>query len=151
MDIAIENISIEKLDQIVDFNYQIFLGMYENEPYSLDQYQNRLKDKKCFIISASNDGELVGDAVSYIDNDSLYLWIMGVDKNFRRQGIATKLLDHSEEIAKENSLKQVSAKVYDVSPEMKSFLVSRGYELLKIEESVVDKKYNANYYLLKIG
>lgn len=150
MGIAIENISIEKLDQIVDFNYQIFLGMYENEPYSLDQYQNRLKDKKYFILSAMGDNQLLGDAVSYVDSDSLYLWIMGVDKNFRRQGIATKLLDHSEEIAKENSLKQVSAKVYDVSPEMKSFLVSRGYELLKIEESVVDKKYNANYYLLKI-
>lgn len=150
MDIVIENTGTEKLNQIVDFNYQIFLGMYENEPYSLNQYQARLKDKKYFILSAMGDNQLLGDAVSYIDGDSLYLWVMGVDKNFRRQGIATKLLDHSEKIAKENSLQQVSAKVYDVSPEMKSFLVSRGYELLKIEESVVDKKYNANYYLLKI-
>lgn len=151
MDIVIENISREKLDQIVDFNYQIFSGIYENEPYNLDSYQARLKDKKYFILSAMGDNQLLGDAVSYIDSDGLYLWVMGVDKNFRRQGIATRLLDRSEKIAKENNLQQVSAKVYDVSPEMKSCLINRGYELLKIEESAVDKKYNANYYLLKIG
>lgn len=151
MDIVIENISREKLDQIVDLNYQIFLGMYEHEPYSLEQYQARLKDKKYFILSAMGDNQLLGDAVSYVDGYGLYLWVMGVDKNFRRQGIATKLLDHSEKIAKENNLQQVSAKVYDVSPEMKSCLLSRGYELLKTEESTVDKKYNTNYYLLKIG
>lgn len=150
MSVDIQITAIDDLEKIVDFNYQIFLGMYEHEPYSLQEYQARLEDKKCFIISALGYGKLVGDAVSYIDNDSLYLWVMGVDKNFRRQGIATRLLDRTEKIAKENNLRQVSAKVYDVSPEMKNCLVSRGYELLKIEESVVDKKYNANYYLLKI-
>jgi ribosomal protein S18 acetylase RimI-like enzyme len=150
MGIIIENTAIEKLNNIVNFNYQIFLGMYEHEPYNFDQYQARLKDKKYFIISALDDSRLVGDAVSYVDNNSLYLWVMGVDKNFRRQGLATKLLDHSEKIARDNNLLQVSAKVYDVSSEMKICLLNRGYELLKIEESTVDKKYNTNYYLLKI-
>ncbi|MFA6252918.1 MAG: GNAT family N-acetyltransferase [Patescibacteria group bacterium] len=131
-------------------NSRIFAGMYENEPYSLTQYQERLKDKKYFLLRAMIEGQLVGNAVSYVDNNGLYLWVMGVDKNFRRQGIANQLLDHSEKIAKENNLQQVSAKVYDVSPEMKNCLVSRAYELLKIEESKVNKKYNANYYLLKL-
>lgn len=141
---------IRDLEKIVALNSQIFAGMYEHDPYDFEQYQSRLKNKQFFILSAWVNKQLVGDAISYVANDNLYLWIMGVGKNFRQQGIATQLLDHTEKIARENNLLQVSAKVYDVSPEMKSCLIARGYELLKIEESAVNKKYNANYYLLKV-
>lgn len=149
-DLQIILTDIDDLKEIVDLNYQIFLGMYEHEPYNLEKYKDRLKDKKYFILKASVAENLVANAISYIDDDVLYLWIMGVDKNFRRQGVAKKLLDYTEKIAKDNNLDQVTAKVYDVSPEMKNCLLRRNYKLSKIEESKIDKKYNINYYFLKI-
>lgn len=33
------------LTQLAQFNYHIFDGMYENEPYSPEQYKERLKGK----------------------------------------------------------------------------------------------------------
>ena len=138
------------LAEIVDFNYYIFVGMYENKPYNLQQYQERLSNKKHFIFSATVEDKLVGDAISYIDGGNLYLWIMGVDKNFRRQGIAKNLLDKTLQIAQDHNLSKISAKVYDVSPEMKALLLKLGYQLEKVEESKVDSKYNANYYFFKL-
>lgn len=42
--------SIENLEQIVHLNYEIFKGMYEDEPYSLEQYKEKLKDKEPIIF-----------------------------------------------------------------------------------------------------
>lgn len=150
MDIKIIINKGENLAEIVNLNYQIFVGMYENEPYSFDQYQERLEGKNYFVLSALLQDRLVGDAVSYIEGGSLYLWIMGVDKDFRRQGIAKKLLESTKKIAQENNLSQITTKVYDVSPEMKNLLLKIGFKLERVEASEKDSKYNTNYYFFKL-
>jgi hypothetical protein len=48
--------SLEDLKGIVELNTKIFKGMYEREPYTLEEYQSRLADKNPLInIVRAND------------------------------------------------------------------------------------------------
>ena len=141
--------SIDQLEQIVTLNYEIFQGMFEKEPYSLAQYQEKLKDKKLKIYVAKINGRIVGDAVSFGRDKALYLWIMGVLKEHRNKGIATQLFEMTEQFARDNEYESVTAKVYNVSSEMLRVLVARGYRIVDVEKSETDPKFHAVYLELK--
>jgi ribosomal protein S18 acetylase RimI-like enzyme len=147
--IVIENGNMENLEQIVRFNYEIFDGMYENEPYSLEQYQDKLKGTEPIIFIAKEDDELAGDSISFGRDNSFYIWILGVNKKHRGKGIGSSLLDKNEQFAQENGYESISAKVYNVSVEMQRLLKQRGYEVVKVEESETDPRNTALWFELK--
>ena len=141
---------INQLEQIVDVNRQIFKGMYEQDPYSLEQYEEKLSDKQPKIFIAENNGQIIADSISFKRNGSLYIWIMGVLKEYRNKGIATKLFENNEQFAKSNGYESVSIKVYNVSKKMLRLLSERGYQIVDTEESKNDPKFNAIHLELKI-
>lgn len=142
--------NINQLEQIVRTNFEIFKGMYEQDPYSLAHYQEKLKDFEPQIFIAKIDGQIVGDSISFERNGSLYIWIMGVLKEHRKKGIATKLFENNEQLARTNKYKSVTAKVYNVSKEMLRVLLARDYQITDVEQSEADAKYNAVHLELKI-
>jgi len=119
---------------------RFFFGMYEKEPYSIDAYKKRLAHKAPIIYVATKDNKIIGDSVSYAEDGSLYIWIMGVLQECRRKGIGTKLLDRNELYARENGLRAVTTKVFNVSPEMQNLLKKRGYQLMQVDASEIHKK-----------
>lgn len=142
--------NIDQLEQIFLTNYEIFKGMYEHDPYSLEHYQKKLKDLEPKIFIAKIDGQVVGDSISFDRDGSLYIWIMGVLKEYRNKGIATKIFENNEQFARANKLESVSVKVYNVSKEMLMILLVRGYQITNVEQSETDMKYNAVHLELKI-
>ena len=150
MSICFEEGHIDLLKEIVLLNHSIFEGMYEHEPYSLEQYQERLSTVKPIIYIAKSDNQIVGNAISFEKEGSLYLWILGVSKQFRNQGIGSKLLDLTEQFAKDNGIGSVTTKVYNVSTEMLRLLLKRGYNIVKIEEHNSNSKYNAIHLRLEL-
>jgi len=142
--------NIDQLEQIVLTNYEIFKGMYEQDPFSLEHYQKKLKDFEPKIFIAKIDGQIVGDSISFDRDGSLYIWIMGVLKEYRNKGIATKIFENNEQFARANEYKSVSVKVYNVSREMLMVLLARGYQITNVEQSETDTKYNAVHLELKI-
>lgn len=146
----ISEANLDELEQIVMTNYKIFQGMYEQEPYSIDHYQEKLKDIAPKILIAKVDGKIVGDSISFDRKDSLYIWIMGVLKEHRNKGIANKLFENNEQFARANEYKSVTVKVYNVSKEMLRVLLARGYQITEVEQSETDPKYNAVHLELKI-
>ncbi len=119
--------SIDDLENIAFLNCEIFKGMYSSAPYSLEYYRRRLIDEAPFICLVKNDKKLIANSIAFEKNNSFYLWILAVDKKYRKQGIASKLLQMNEEMAKEKGLKVVSTKVYKISKEMIQLLTKRGY------------------------
>ncbi|KKP67743.1 MAG: GCN5-related N-acetyltransferase [Candidatus Moranbacteria bacterium GW2011_GWE1_35_17] len=142
--------NIKQLEQIVAVNGEIFKGMYESEPYSFNQYQERLKNLEPKIFVAKIGDRIIGNSISYNKENSLYVWIMGVLKDCRNKGIATKLFENNEQFAKENNYESVIAKVYNVSQEMIRLLLARNYQIVDIEKSDSNPKYNAVHLKLKI-
>ncbi len=138
----------QTLTQLAQFNYHIFDGMYKNEPYSLDQYKERLKGKNPIIFTVKKDKKLVANSISFEQDNSFYIWILAVDKNYRGQGIGASLLDKNEKFARENGYKTVSTKVYNVSKEMKRLLKQRNYKIVKRQKSKTNSKFTALIYSL---
>ena len=145
----IERGSLEDLEQIVHFNYEIFNGMYEDEPYSLEQYKDKLKDKESVIFISRKNDEITGDSISFGRDNSFYIWILGVNEKHRGEGIGSSLLDKNEQFAQENGYESIFVKVYNVSEEMQKLLNQRGYQVAKIEESETNPKYTAVRFELK--
>ena len=145
----IEQSHINNLEKIVKTNYQIFKGMYKDKPYSFAQYKTKLEGKKSIIFIAKEAGNIIGDTVSFQRDGSFYIWIMGVAKEKRNQGIGNKLLKINKKYAKENGFNSISIKVYDVSKEMKKLLIKNDYKLIKIEHSKKEI-YTANHHLLTL-
>ena len=149
-DIKLECGNIDDLEDVVKFNHEIFKGMYENKPYSLKQYQERLKNKKPLILLAKDGEKIVGNAIAFEQEDYWYHWIMGVAKEYRGQGIGKQLLEKREKYAIKRGYKSIRAKVYNISEAMKHIYKQRGYNVINIEKSVTDPKYDALTFELKI-
>lgn len=135
--------SIKQLEEIAAVNYEIFASMYQEEPFSLEHYKNKLKDKNPIIYIAKANNAIVGDSISFERDNSLHIWILGVKKEYRNQGIATKLFELNEQFAKASGYKSITTKVYNVSKEMLKLAISRGYFIQTVEASTASSKYNA--------
>ncbi|MBU0461115.1 MAG: GNAT family N-acetyltransferase [Nanoarchaeota archaeon] len=142
---------IELLEEIVQVNHAIFEGMYRSEPYSLDQYRERLARVEPLIYVARCDDKIVGDAISFGKDDSLYLWILGVSENFRNQGVASGLLDLTEGYARDEGFRSVTTKVHNVSKDMLRLVLERGYTLIDVEKSEADPRHNAVHFKLGLA
>lgn len=142
--------NIDQLERIVQTNFEIFKGMYEHDPYSLDDYQKKLKGIEPKIFVAQIDGRIVGDSISFERNGSLYIWIMGVLKEHRGKGIAKELFENNEQFARENGYRSLTLKVYNVSQEMLRVLLGRGYQVVGVEKSEVDARFNAVHLELEV-
>jgi len=126
--------SLEDIEEIVKVNQKIFSGMYESEPYSLEQYNSKLENKKPIIYIAKIENEIIGNSIAFQKDNSLYLWILGVSKDHRNKKIASQLFDSFEESARNLGL-TATTKTYPVSPEMLGLLKKRGYELIKTDDN----------------
>lgn len=120
--------SLDNLEEIVRVNHAVFEGLYQWEPYTLQQYEERLSDKHPLVYIAKDDGQIVGNSIAFNEDGKLYLWILAVEAEHRNQGIGTKLLQLNENYAKACRYSGVSVKVYRVSEEMRQLLEKRGYK-----------------------
>lgn len=73
-----------------------------------DEYLNKLLAREDFIpLVAIADGQVVGGLAAYVlqkfeqERSEIYIYDLAVDKNYRRQGIATGLIIKLREIARE--------------------------------------------------
>lgn len=128
---------LQHLDEIVGLNKRIFAGMYTRPLYNIEEYKKRLSAAAphFYIYIAKDKNTLVGDSIAYHRQNSLYLWITGVVKEYRRLGVASIFFDMNEDHARNEGLETVTLKVFNVSREMQSLALMRGYEIFKIEES----------------
>ncbi len=143
MNITYSLVDKKRLPEIVRLNESIFRGMYQTEPYSLAQYQERLSSLTPTIYVAQQRESIVGNAISYEKESSLYLWILGVSSEYRSKGIASKLLDLTETRAREQKYRSVTTKVYGVSTAMLRLLLNRSYSIIDVEKSKYEPKFNA--------
>ncbi len=142
--------SIENLEEIVKLNQKIFQGMYENPPYSLEHYKEKLSDKKPLIYLARDNKQIIGNSIAFEKSDSFYIWILGVDKKYRRQGIADNFLQNTEDFARVNGFELVTTKVYEVSNDMQKLLLKRDYKITGIDLAHSTEGNNAIGFELEI-
>lgn len=143
MALSTTKVGLENLTEIVDFDFQVFDGMYEHVPYDLAHYEEKLKDKNPIIYITRDGDKIVADVIAYERDNSIYIWIMAVDKDYRGQGIASNYFDLIENLSNEKGLNLVTIKTHNVNKEIFAMLIKRGYKVYDFKKSDSNIEYNA--------
>ena len=104
---------------------------------TLERLQSRLGGAVSLILVAKLEGALVGYKVGYqLTEETFYSWLGGVIPEHRKHGVATLLLNYQEKWVLNSGYKQIKVKSMNRFPGMLNLLISNGYEIVGIEESV---------------
>ena len=103
MNYLIKNVSSkQELEKTFDFFKMIFTGrtVVDNPEYSLEKWEERMKNHGDLMLYASLDSEVIGIVFGRInDNHSITMGPVAVHENYRGIGIAKKMIFLLEERA----------------------------------------------------
>ncbi len=136
MAIEIKDLAFEEIDAVYSLTKKVF-----NESYDLakikELYNKISKDTKTYRFLVAKDGDKVvgytSCSMSYnlFDGDQPFMtiWWVCTDDAYRRQGIATKLLQKAEDIAKENNCGMICLLSEDFRSDAHAFYIKNGYKM----------------------
>lgn len=92
----------------------------------------KMGDARKLILGAYKDEEIVGYLLAYERNNSFYCWLTAVDKEFRRMGILTNMMNIFEARAKEFGLNKLTIKTVNNKRGMLSYLIKNTWNFTDI-------------------
>ncbi|MFQ5615703.1 MAG: GNAT family N-acetyltransferase [Anaerolineales bacterium] len=121
-------------------NVSLMIPEFE-DPYKVDEYQKRLLNRPHLVLIATNDNQLVGFKVGYaLDEGIFYSWMGGVIPDYRKKGIAQRLLEHQEAWAILHEYKKIFVKTLNKHRGMLTFLIKNGYNIVGFTPNVSVEK-----------
>ena len=92
----------------------------------------KMESKKNLLINvAIKDTHVVGYKIGYeLNHDKFYSWLGGVDKDFRKYGVASKLMDIQHQYLKENGYKIVQTKTMNKWKNMLILNIKKGFDVI---------------------
>lgn len=97
------------------------------------QFRDRLADKKSWVyVARAENGKIVGFKAWYEENgEQIYSWLGAVHPDFRRQGIASRLMDIQFDQARGDGYSRIALKTHAGHPEMIAFALKEGFEEIR--------------------
>lgn len=102
------------------------------EAGTIEYCNKRIENLKHIILAAYVDNENVGYLIGYDKNNSFYCWVVAVDKNYRRMGILTQMMNIFENRAKQLGYNKVTLKTLNNKREMLSYLVKNKWNFTDV-------------------
>ncbi|MCM3090856.1 MULTISPECIES: GNAT family N-acetyltransferase [unclassified Cytobacillus] len=93
----------------------------------------KMKTKPDLLVLTAMDGEkVIGYKMGYrLNEDTFYSWLGGVDPQYRRNGIASKLMEKQHEHLKEMGYKMVRTKTMNKWREMLILNIKHGFDVIE--------------------
>lgn len=142
------NCEIERFDALTDTSLQLVakleLEVFEN-PICKEDLERRLSGvHRLLILIARVGGVACGFKVGYeyaSDTDYFYSWIGGVSPNYRRSGIASRLMLEQHRIAKVLGFKYVQTKTKNKYREMLLLNIKHGFDVTGVYQKLKEEKH----------
>lgn len=131
--IVIENMKISDLDNLDISNFDDF--------WNIDILKDELTSKTSQFICAKYENKIVGFAGIKIILDEADIMNIAIKEDYRRQGIATLLLNHILDICKEKGIKTINLEVNE-----ENFSAISLYQKFDFKECGRRKQYYDNKY-----
>lgn len=129
-------------------NFDIHLGTIDEVLYvdaKISEFDGRttasklmakLTGKVHLILIASHNKKPIAYKIGYeVSNAEFYSWLGGVDPNYRKQGVATKLLEQQELWAINHGYSAISVKSMNQYQAMLQLLISNDYQISGYEDN----------------
>lgn len=92
-------------EEYIDFLKRTDLGSQYPKERFYDRIPKLVKNVSISLVARNDEGLIVGVLFGLTDFCYwLYITDLGVDRNYERQGIATKLMKHADEVMKYNHI-----------------------------------------------
>jgi len=130
--IEIRRLSIEDYDEML--NLWIASGLTSLKPKGRDSREEIEKQMKMFpggFIGAFADGKLVGIVVATHDGRKGWINRLAVHPDYRRRGIAKKLIEEAEKYLKKEGMKIICALIEDWNTASINLFQKSGYKMHK--------------------
>jgi ribosomal protein S18 acetylase RimI-like enzyme len=139
-----------KIEEGIDKVQNIMRSSFEN-PYSKEKVLEKLEGKKYWLYVAVDGRKTIGFKLWYEDADKqIYSWLGAVMPEYRRKGIAKKLMGIQLEVSKLSGYKLIKVKTHKGHPEMMKFLNKEGFKEVKREPNHWGQGKEAIFYEKKI-
>ncbi|MBN8202168.1 GNAT family N-acetyltransferase [Bacillus sp. NTK034] len=104
-----------------------------------DHLVSKMKSKPQLLVLTAMDGEkVIGYKMGYaIDQGTFYSWLGGVDPDYRKDGIASMLMEKQHEYLKETGYKVVKTKTMNKWRSMLILNIKHGFDVI---ETYTDEK-----------
>ena len=108
--------------------------------------RDAISDVDTTVLVASVDGELAGFAIMRFGDDEAHLFLLAVERFFRRSGIATRLLDWLEASCQTAGIALLRLEVRRDNRGARRFYESRGFHLIGHRPRYYDGRESALVY-----
>jgi ribosomal protein S18 acetylase RimI-like enzyme len=114
----------------------------EWDKWTKENFSERLTESKERVLQIAYCANLpVGYIVAYdrFHDGSLYIWMTGVIKEFRRKGILRLLMAEVENYCKVKSIKNITIKTRNNRREMLGYLIKTDWDIIAVEQKLNPK------------
>ena len=89
-----------------------------------------IRDKETMVLVATTEGALIGFAIMKFGDEESHLHLLAVEPRYRREGVATEMLDWLETTCRTAGLQQIRLEVRAGNEPARQFYSRQGYEHL---------------------
>lgn len=148
--ISIKKLNIESIGPIIDFNKFCFPTDFWKE----EDWKELLEDERAIYYAVLDGDKIVGDVFIYNwkgEADYIKIMNLGIHPDYRKQGLAHKLLNMVTEEMSELEMKRFCGETRASNEAMQSVFEDCGYKLDKIEENYYNNPSESAYkYVLQL-
>ena len=132
----------KSVEDIVELEKAVF-----DHYYGADRIRDRLNGKKHWIYLVQDNGKPIAFKIWYEDSDGqIYSWLGGVHPDYRRRGIASRLMEIQFDMARRQGYSKVKLKTHKGHPEMIALCKKRGFEFKGIHNDHWRNELDAIYF-----
>ncbi len=123
-------------DDLMDNIKSLYSAIFKS---NIEEFNNKIKDKPKILFNIALDGnKLIGFKIGYeLNGDKFYSWLGGVDPSYRKQGIASKLMEQQHQYLREYGYKVIQTKSMNKWRGMLLLNIKYGFD---VTETYTDEK-----------
>ena len=132
--VEMKKLGMESYDAILDFDKLCF----PTDCWKEEDWKDLLEDERATYYAFVEGNKIVGDLFTYNwsgEDDYLKIMNIAVHPDYRKQGLAMKLMEYAKEEYKESDLKKICAETRASNTAMQTVFEKCGYSLNKVEEN----------------
>lgn len=133
----------EDIDSILKLEEELFIDPYNKENINYELNENPFSK----VLVYKNDKDLLGYIIFWITFDSATICKIGVNKNYQKLGIGSKLLTESEKIIKEVGAEFYTLEVRESNINAIKFYEKNGFKKITTKKNYYSNGENALYYM----
>lgn len=145
-------VSLERQDaafvDVLERNNENIVDLCADHPLFIKEYakkvaelKNKFADISPIMFLAKEKKTVVGLSIAFLKKDSFHIWEL--------DGSYPELLEENESYAKEKGTEDIIVKANNVRRQLQQELIRRGYEIISVEKSDSDSRYNQVTFVLR--